>query len=173
MDFLEQTNENAMENLSLHIILISMFTSRFLLIRRLPSSIVVWRHNQTNPLTQISLNHAQELYKWNVAMTQSNKHKTPQNTLALFDQLIHKHPNITPDFITYLLALSACIRLKNLNEGKRIHEHIQQRWSTTIERNEKIKVQTCLMQLYATCGDLKTGNCRFIKDYEDQRFVTF
>lgn len=134
-----------------------MFTTRFLLIRRFPFSLMVWRHNQTNPLTQTSTRHSQELYKWNLAMTQSNKHKTPQNTLVLFDQLIQQHPHIAPDFITYLLALTACIRLKNVHEGKRIHQYIQQRWSTNMERNEKIKVSTCLMQLYATCGDLKTG----------------
>jgi hypothetical protein len=134
-----------------------MFTNRFLFIRRFPSSIIVWRHNQINPLTQISTSHSQELYNWNVAMTESNKRKTPKNTLVLFDKLITQHPNITPNFITYLLALSACIRLGNIYEGKRIHEYIRQRWSTTVERNEEIKVHTCLMQLYATCGDLKTG----------------
>jgi hypothetical protein len=134
-----------------------MFATRFLFIRRFPSSIIVWRHNQINPLTQISTSHSQELYNWNVAMTESNKRKTPKNTLVLFDKLITQHPNITPNFITYLLALSACIRLGNIYEGKRIHEYIRQRWSTTVERNEEIKVHTCLMQLYATCGDLKTG----------------
>jgi triphosphoribosyl-dephospho-CoA synthetase len=131
-----------------------MFTSRFLFIRRLSSSLIVWRHNQINPLTQISNTHSQELYKWNVAMTESNRRKTPKQTLNLFDKLITQHSDITPDFITYLLALTACIRLRNLYEGKRIHEYIQQRWSTIMERN---KVQTCLIQLYATCGDLKTG----------------
>ena len=95
-----------------------MFTSRFLFIRRLPSSIIVWRHNQINPLTQTSTTHSQELYNWNVAMTESNKRKTPKHTLILFDKLINQHQNITPDFITYLLALSACIRLGNLREGK-------------------------------------------------------
>lgn len=158
--WMNQWEFNGKSCITYHILLSSMFTSRFLLIRRFPLSMMVWRHNQTNPLTQISPNHIQELYKWNLAMTQSNKHKTPQNTLVLFDQLIHQHPNITPDFITYLLALTACIRLKNLTEGKRIHQYIQQRWSTTIERNEKIKVHTCLIQLYATCGDLKTGRYR-------------
>ena len=132
----------------------SMFTSRFLFIRRLSSSLIVWRHNQINPLTQISSTHSQELYKWNVAMTESNRRKTPKQTLNLFDKLITQHSDITPDFITYLLALTACIRLRNLYEGKRIHEYIQQRWPTIMERN---KVQTCLIQLYATCGDLKTG----------------
>jgi hypothetical protein len=136
---------------------VSMFTNRSLLIRRLPSSLIVWRHNQTNPATQISTSHSQELYKWNIAMTESNKRKNPQNTLVLFDKLITKHPDITPNFITYLLALSACIRLGNLCEGKRIHEYIRQRWSTTVETNEEIKIHTCLMQLYATCGDLKIG----------------
>jgi len=134
-----------------------MFTNRFLFIRRLTSSLIIWGHNQINPLTQISTTHSQELYKWNVAMTESNRRKTPKQTLILFDKLTTQHPDITPDFITYLLALSACIRLENLHEGKRIHEYIQQRWSTIIERNKEIKVQTCLMQLYATCGDLKTG----------------
>jgi hypothetical protein len=134
-----------------------MFTNRFLFIGRLTSSVIIWRHNRINPLTQISTTHSQELYKWNVAMTESNRRKTPKQTLILFDKLTTQHPDITPDFITYLLALSACIRLENLHEGKRIHEYIQQRWSTIIERNKEIKVQTCLMQLYATCGDLKTG----------------
>jgi hypothetical protein len=136
---------------------ITMFANRFLFIRRLPSSIIIWRRNQINPVTQISTSHSQELYNWNVAMTESNKRKTPKNTLQLFDKLITQHSDITPDFITYLLALSACIRLGNLNEGKRIHEYIRHRWSTTIDTNQEIKVHTCLMQLYATCGDLKTG----------------
>jgi len=134
-----------------------MFTNRFLFIRRLPFSIIVWRRNQINPITQISTSHSQELYNWNVAMTKSNKRKTPENTLVLFDKLITQHPHLTPNFITYLLALSACIRLSNLSEGKRIHEYIRQRWSTTVEINQEIKVHTCLMQLYATCGDLKKG----------------
>jgi hypothetical protein len=134
-----------------------MFTNRFLSIRYLPSLTIVWRHNQINPLTQISTSHSQELYKWNVAMTESNKRKTPKNTLILFDKLITQHRDITPNFITYLLALGACIRLENLREGKRIHDYIRQRWSTTVEQNEEIKVHTCLMQLYATCGDLRTG----------------
>jgi hypothetical protein len=134
-----------------------MFTNRFLSIRHLPSLTIVWRHNQINPLTQISTSHSQELYKWNVAMTESNKRKTPKNTLILFDKLITQHRDITPNFITYLLALGACIRLENLREGKRIHDYIRQRWSTTVEQNEEIKVHTCLMQLYATCGDLRTG----------------
>jgi hypothetical protein len=134
-----------------------MFTNRFLFIRRISSSIIVWRHNQINPKTQNCKSHSQELYNWNVAMTESNKYKTPKNTLILFDKLITQHPDVTPNFITYLLALSACIRLANLHEGKRIHEYIRQRWSTTVERTEAIKVHTCLMQLYSTCGDLKTG----------------
>ena len=134
-----------------------MFTNRFLFIRRLPSLIILNRHNQINPLTQSSISHCQELYKWNVAMTESNKRKTPKNTLILFDKLITQHSDITPNFITYLLVLGACIRLGNLHEGKRIHEYIRQRWSRTVDRNEEIKVHTCLMQLYATCGDVKTG----------------
>lgn len=134
-----------------------MFTNRFLFIRRLPTSIIVWRHNLTNPVTQISTSHSQELYNWNVAMTQSNKRKTPKNTLALFDKLITQHPDIKPDFITYLLALSACIRLGDLHEGKRVHEYIRQEWSTIGEKSQEMKLHTCLIQLYSTCGDLKTG----------------
>ncbi|CAF2522263.1 unnamed protein product [Rotaria sp. Silwood2] len=148
-----------------------MFTNRFLFIRRLPTSIIVWRHNLINPVTQISTSHSQELYNWNVAMTQSNKRKTPKNTLVLFDKLITQHPDITPDFITYLLVLSACTRLGNLNEGKRIHEYIQQRWSTTVEKSEEIKIHTCLVQLYATCGDLKTAEEIFYKEHLDQHAI--
>jgi hypothetical protein len=96
-------------------------------------------------------------------MTESNKRKTPRNTLAIFDKLTTQHPDITPNFITYLLALGACIRLGNLREGKRIHEYIRQQWSTTVDRRDQIKVHTCLMQLYATCGDLKTGEWRRVK----------
>lgn len=134
-----------------------MFTNRLLFVRRFPTSIVVWRQNQISPGTQLSVYHAQELYNWNVAMTQSNKRKTPKNTLVIFDKLINQHPDITPNFITYLLVLGACIHLGDLKEGRRIHEYIQQKWSSTVEKNEEIKIHTCLIQLYATCGDLKTG----------------
>lgn len=99
-------------------------------------------------------------------MTESNKRKQLQNTLFLFDKLITKHPDIAPNFITYLLVLRACIRLGNLNEGKRIHEYIQEKWSTTIETNKEIIIHTCLMQLYATCGDLKTGFIQRIFSFE-------
>ena len=135
-----------------------MFINRFLLIRSLQASIVIWRHNQANPVNQISSSHHQELYNWNKAMTQSNKRKMHRNTLTLFDELTTQYPNILPDFITYLLVLSACIRLRNLHEGKRIHEYIRQKWLNTVDENEAIKLHTCLIQLYATCGDLKTGH---------------
>ena len=136
-----------------------MLLNRFLFIRRLAYSNQIWRRNQTNPLlVQSSTSHSQELYQWNKAMTESNKNQTPTQTLVLFDQLVNQHSDLTPDFITYLLALTACIRLRNLHKGKRIHEYIRQRWSSTlIEKNQEIKVQTCLIQLYATCADLKTG----------------
>ncbi|CAF4008957.1 unnamed protein product, partial [Rotaria sp. Silwood1] len=98
-----------------------MFTNRFLFIRRLPTFIIVWHHNLINHITQISTSHSQVLCNWNVAITQSNRRKTPTNTLALFDKLITQHPDITPDFITYLLVLGACIRLGNVDEGKHIH----------------------------------------------------
>lgn len=135
-----------------------MFANRSLFLRRLPTSMIIWRHNQINPITKISSLHSQDLYNWNIAMTESNKRKTLKNTLVLFNKLITEHSDITPNFITYLLALRACIRLSNLHEGKRIHEYIQDKWSTTIERNKEIIIHTCLMQLYATCGDLKTGS---------------
>ncbi|CAF1092933.1 unnamed protein product [Adineta steineri] len=145
-----------------------MFTNRCLFIHRLSSSIIVWRYNQTNLKTQNATSHSKELYNWNIAMTESNKHKTPKNTLILFDKLINQYPNITPNFITYLLALSACIRLGNLHEGKRIHEYIRQKWSTTIDTNEQIKIHTCLIQLYTTCGDLKTAEEIFYNEQLNQ-----
>ena len=135
-----------------------MFTHRFLLIRRLPTaSALIWRHNQVNAMSEISPARREDIYQWNLAMTQSNKRKTPRSTLALFDKLISQHTDVKPDFITYLLALSACIRLSSLQDGKRIHHHLQQTWSAIVEKNEEVKVRTCLMQLYTTCGDLKTG----------------
>ncbi|CAF2220546.1 unnamed protein product [Rotaria magnacalcarata] len=148
-----------------------MFTNRFLCVQRLKASIIVWRHILINPVTQISTSNSQELYNWNLAMTHSNKRKTPKNTLALFDKLITQHPHIIPDFITYLLALGACVRLGNLDEGKRIHEYIRQRWSTTIEKSEEIKIHTCLIQLYATCGDIKTAEDIFYKENLNQQAI--
>lgn len=97
------------------------------------------------------------LYRWNVAMTESNKRQTPEKTLVLFEQLINQYPDVNPNFITYLLALTACTHLRNFHHGKRIHEYIQERWSMTVDKNEEVKVYTCLVQFYATCGDLTTG----------------
>ena len=134
-----------------------MFSRHLFFLRHFSSSIVRWHQTQTNVKSQPFISHSKELYNWNIAMTQSNKQNTPKNTLALFDHLINQHPDITPNFITYLLALTACIRLGNLTEGKRIHEYIRQKRTTSIERNEDVKVHTCLLQLYATCGDLRTG----------------
>ncbi|CAF3572979.1 unnamed protein product [Rotaria socialis] len=148
-----------------------MFTNRFLCVQRLKASMIVWRHNLISPVTQISTSNSQELYNWNLAMTHSNKRKTPKNTLALFDKLITQHPHIIPDFITYLLALGACVRLGNLDEGKRIHEYIRQRWSTTIEKSKEIKIHTCLIQLYATCGDIKTAEDIFYKENLNQQAI--
>jgi hypothetical protein len=108
-------------------------------------------------MSEISPTHREDIYQWNLAMTQSNKRKAPRSTLALFDKLISQHTDVKPDFITYLLALSACIRLSSLQDGKRIHHYLQQKWSTIVEKNEEVKVRTCLIQLYTTCGDLKTG----------------
>ncbi|CAF0945728.1 unnamed protein product [Adineta ricciae] len=104
-------------------------------------------------------------------MTQSNKQNTPKNTLVLFDHLINQHPDITPNFITYLLALTACIRLGNLTEGKRIHEYIRQKRTTFIERNEDVKVHTCLLQLYATCGDLRTAEEIFYREHLNHHVI--
>ncbi|UJR10672.1 hypothetical protein I4U23_014867 [Adineta vaga] len=148
-----------------------MLSHRLSFLRRFSSSIILWNQTQINLKPQTFLSHSKELYNWNVAMTESNKHKTPKNTLLLFDQLINQHPNIIPNFITYLLALSACIRLGNLHEGKRIHEYIRQKWSTTVESNEEIKVHTCLMQLYATCGDLKTAEEIFLEEQLSQHII--
>lgn len=139
-----------------------MFSHRLFFLRRFSSSIILWHQTQVNVKSQPFISHSKkELYNWNIAMTQSNKQNTLKNTLALFDHLVNQHPDITPNFITYLLALTACIRLGNLTEGKRIHEYIRQKRTTFIERNEDIKVHTCLIQLYATCGDLKTGTSLF------------
>ena len=131
--------------------------SRLLLLRRFSLRTILSYQSQVNTMTQVSLPHTTELYQWNIVMTESNKRQRPENTLLLFDQLIEKHPEISPNFITYLLVLTACIHLKNINYGKRIHDYIRQNWSTTVDKNETIKVFTCLMQFYASCGDLITG----------------
>lgn len=134
-----------------------MWLKRLIVIQRLTSSIVLRRSNQVNTNSEQSQTHPTDLYHWNITMTESNKRQTPEKTLALFEKLINEHPEINPNFITYLVVLGACIRLGNLHEGKRIHQYIDKRWSTTVDSNEAVKVQTCLVQLYATCGDLTTG----------------
>lgn len=134
-----------------------MWFNRFVLMQRLTSLIILRRSNHVNTNSEPSQIHPTDLYHWNIAMTESNKRQTPEKTLVLFEKLIHEYPEINPNFITYLLVLGACIRLGNLHEGKRIHQYIEKRWSTTVDSNEAVKVQTCLVQLYATCGDLKTG----------------
>lgn len=135
-----------------------MWINRWMITRRFTSLIIARRLNQVNTNSEQTLSDSHDLYKWNIAMTESNKRQTPENTLILFEKLISQYPKITPNFITYLLVLGACIRLGNLHQGKRIHQFIEERWSTTVEKDEAVKVQTCLVQLYATCGDLKTGD---------------
>ena len=134
-----------------------MWFNRLTLVQRYTSVSILRRFNQVNTHSEQYQAHLTNLYNWNIAMTESNKRQTPEKTLALFEKLITEHPEINPNFITYLVVLGACIRLGNLHEGKRIHQCIEKRWSTTADSNEAVKVQTCLVQLYATCGDLNTG----------------
>lgn len=148
---------------------LNMWICRVLFSRGLPSTRILSRHHQMKTMTQLSSSPASDLYNWNVAMTESNKRHTPSNTLILFDQLINQHPEISPNFITYLLALSACIRLGNLREGKRIHDYIRQQWTNTVEKSEEIKIHTSLIQLYTSCGDLQTAEEIFYREHLDQR----
>jgi hypothetical protein len=136
----------------------SMWIRRYLAVQCVSSSAIFCRHKAMSIVSC----HSSDVDSWNVAMSHSNKCQTSERTLSLFKQLTSQHPNIKPNFITYLLVLAACIRLSNLNEGKRVHEHIRQQCSTTVTSNDNIKVQTCLMQLYAKCGDIESGDHRTI-----------
>ena len=146
-----------------------MWICRLLFVRALPWTRILSRHQRATSVTQPNSSPASELYRWNVAMTESNKRQTPVHTLLLFDRLVREHPEISPNFISYLLALSACIRLGNLQEGKRIHDYIRQRWATTMAKSEEIKIHTSLIQLYASCGDLKSAEEIFYREHLDQR----
>ncbi|KAI7724918.1 hypothetical protein M8C21_012696, partial [Ambrosia artemisiifolia] len=67
--------------------------------------------------------------------------------LSLFNEM--RLGKILPDKITFVSVLSACSDLGALGMGKMVHEYIERR---RIEID--VKLGTCLVNMYAKCGDI-------------------
>lgn len=61
-----------------------------------------------------------------------NNHQYPERTIALFYEM-RGADNIKANNVSYMLVFQACIKLKEFEKGKAIHEELKQRTSTYLK----------------------------------------
>ncbi|KAL2507454.1 Tetratricopeptide repeat (TPR)-like superfamily protein [Forsythia ovata] len=92
---------------------------------------------------------------WNCIMSGDTQKGKFQEALNLFLQM--QLEGLEPDSFSFVLALSACSNLSDLQYGKWMHYLIRD-WP-----NLGVIVGTALVEMYARCGDINRAFTNFIK----------
>lgn len=89
-----------------------------------------------------------DVFTWTTMIAGYAIHGPPENAFQLFWNM--EGQNIKPDDVTFLSIIKACARLKNLEHGKRLHDHIKKSGI-----NENILIRSSLVDMYAKCGSIE------------------
>ncbi|KAJ7538126.1 hypothetical protein O6H91_11G035200 [Diphasiastrum complanatum] len=93
-----------------------------------------------------------DLISWNAMIATYVKCENENKAVVLFQQMLLE--GLEPDSVTFVSVLTACTRMQELEEGRRIHAH-------AIEKGYEsdMFVQNCLLDMYAKCGSIEDA-CR-------------
>ncbi|ONK55619.1 uncharacterized protein A4U43_UnF830 [Asparagus officinalis] len=84
---------------------------------------------------------------WNAMMTGYNKSRKFRETCKLFCDL--ERDKVSPSLVTFILVLSACAKLGDLEYGMWVHSIIGD-----CSMVPNLKVHNALIEMYAGCGDM-------------------
>ncbi|KAJ0075444.1 hypothetical protein Patl1_34591 [Pistacia atlantica] len=84
---------------------------------------------------------------WNAMFSGYNRMKRYEDTRKLFGEMELK--GLLSTSVTFVLVLSACAKLKDLDVGKRVHRYVKE---CNIEPN--LILENALIDMYAACGEM-------------------
>lgn len=90
-----------------------------------------------------------EVVTWNVMLSGYNRVKRFEESKRLFIEMEKRSLCVSPNSVTLVLMLSACSKLKDLDEGKNIYNYIKE---GIVEPN--LILENALIDMFASCGEM-------------------
>ncbi|KAM6585968.1 hypothetical protein CsatB_012970 [Cannabis sativa] len=87
---------------------------------------------------------------WNAMISGYNRVRRFDESMKLFEEMVGK--GVLPTSVTFSLVLSACSKLKDLDNGKQVHRYLKE--SGTVPN---LVLENALMDMYAACGEMSTS----------------
>ncbi|XP_030491816.2 putative pentatricopeptide repeat-containing protein At3g15930 [Cannabis sativa] len=87
---------------------------------------------------------------WNAMISGYNRVRRFDESMKLFEEMMGK--GVLPTSVTFSLVLSACSKLKDLDNGKQVHRYLKE---SGIVPN--LVLENALMDMYAACGEMSTS----------------
>ncbi|KAM6602300.1 hypothetical protein CsatA_021909 [Cannabis sativa] len=87
---------------------------------------------------------------WNAMISGYNRVRRFDESMKLFEEMVGK--GVLPTSVTFSLVLSACSKLKDLDNGKQVHRYLKE---SGIVPN--LVLENALMDMYAACGEMSTS----------------
>uniref|UniRef100_A0A803P063 DYW domain-containing protein n=1 Tax=Cannabis sativa TaxID=3483 RepID=A0A803P063_CANSA len=84
---------------------------------------------------------------WNAMISGYNRVRRFDESMKLFEEMVGK--GVLPTSVTFSLVLSACSKLKDLDNGKQVHRYLKE--SGTVPN---LVLENALMDMYAACGEM-------------------
>ena len=91
----------------------------------------------------------QNVVAWNALISGYAKQGKGEEALKCFQYM--QHHGISPDVVTFLCILKACVSLSDVDKGKEIHDEIVRKG--LLEKH--IELGNALVDMYAKCGELE------------------
>lgn len=96
---------------------------------------------------------------WNAMIAIYEQAGQAEAALELFDRM--QHDNVSPDYVTFVTVLSACITQSALVEGKIVHAHILESGCSA-----DVVLNTSIINMYGKSGSLEDARRMFDKMQE-------
>ncbi|WJX83203.1 hypothetical protein P8452_65880 [Trifolium repens] len=94
------------------------------------------------------LMRVRNLATWNTMITSFGVHGYRNEVLAVFEEMVKA--NVVPDVITFVGILSACVQMKNLEEGQKYFTLMTEHYGIT----PILEHYTCMVDLYTRANEL-------------------
>jgi pentatricopeptide repeat protein len=96
------------------------------------------------------------IFAWNQKIKTYVRSGKPKKALQLFQQM--QREGTSPDKFTFIQVITACARLRALEDGRHVHEQVIQ---NGCESN--VFVGSSLVDMYAKCGSMEDAQRVFNK----------
>ncbi|XP_057854720.2 pentatricopeptide repeat-containing protein At2g13600 [Cryptomeria japonica] len=97
-----------------------------------------------------------DVFSWNTIISAYRRHGYPQEALTLFYQM--QQTSVQPDQFTFASILPACAKIRDLEQGVKIHQSIMERGYMS-----DVVVASALIDMYAKCGSIHAARELFDK----------